>query len=127
MTTDILIASTQRGIVLFDLNNKTSIPVNEDLKIKNKIEDLLVIDGVAYLALGSEGILAVSVGLLLDSDDSTSAVIARFTKNKLSFIMSNGIEKILTKPLNASKLADSKPFLLSSGPGNNLTVIRVSP
>ena len=127
MITDVLIGATQRGVLLFDLNNLTSIPINDDLKIKNKIEDLLVIDGIAYLALGVNGISALSVGALIDSKDTTPATIATFKKNKLTVIKSSGKEEILTKTLNANKLADSKPFLLSSGLDNNLTVIRVSP
>ncbi len=127
MITDVLIGAAQRGVVLFDLNNLTNIPVNDALKIKNKIEDLLVIDGIAYLALGADGISALSVGALIDSKDTTPATIATFKKNKLTTIKSNGKEEILTKTLNANKLAGSKPFLLSSGLDNNLTIIRVSP
>lgn len=127
LITDVLIASTQRGIVLFDLNRRTSIPLNEDLKIENKIEDLLAIDGIAYLALGTEGILALNIGSLIDADNSTPAVITQFKKNKLSVVKPNGTEALITKPLHASKLADSSPFLLSAGDDNNLTVIKVSP
>ena len=127
MLTDVLIASTQREILLFDLNNLTSIPVSEELKIKTSIEDLLVIDGVAYLALGSNGILALNIGALIDSTNETSAEIAHFRKNILTVIKPTGREAILTRTLNVSKLADSKPFLLASGKENNLTVLRVSP
>lgn len=125
--TDVLIASTQRDILLFDLNKLTNIPVNDDLKIKNKIEDLLVIDGIAYLALGKKGVLALSIGALIDSIDETPAKIVQFKKNKLTVVKSSGIETIILKSLHANKLASSKPFLLVSGEDNNLTVIRVSP
>ena len=126
-TTDVLVATSQRKISLFDLNKLTSIPINDDLDIKSKIEDLLVIDGIAYLALGKNGILAVSIGALIDSNDETDATIAHFKKNFLKVLKSNGSETIISKSLNASKLASSKPFLLSSGQNNNLTVIKVSP
>ena len=124
-TTDVLICAGERSVTLFDLNNLTTIPVNEALKIKNKIEDLLVIDGTAYLALGDGGILALSVGGLIDN--SKQAIITTFTKNKLTVVKASGKETFITKPLSANKLANAKPFLLSSGPNNNLTVIRVSP
>ncbi len=127
LITDVLIGSTQRGVALFDLNRRVSIPLNEDLKIGNKIEDLLVIDGIAYLALGTEGILALNIGSLIDADNSTPAIITQFKKNKLSVVKPNGTEAVITKPLHASKLADSSPFLLSAGSDNNLTVIKVSP
>ena len=126
MTTDVLVASTQRKVLLFDLNNLTNIPVNKGLKIKNQIEDLIVIDGIAYLALGKNGIIALSVGSLMN-DDNEKAEIGNFKKNKLTVIKPSGKEEIKSKLLNAKKLADSKPFLLSSGEGNILTVIRVSP
>ena len=124
-STDVLICAGERSVTLFDLNNLTNIPFNEDLKIKNKIEDLLVINGTAYVALGDAGILALSVGGLIDNNKQ--AVITTFTKNKLTVIKSNGRETFITKPLNAKKLANATPFLLSSGVNNNLTVIRVSP
>lgn len=125
--TDVLIAATQREVLLFDLNKKTSIPVNEDLKIKSEIEDLIVIDGIAYLALGQDGILALSIGSLLDKNKDTDPIIAQFKKNKLIVIKPSGKQEILTKLLNSKILANSKPFLLSSGDDNNLTVIKVSP
>ncbi|MBI3591476.1 MAG: hypothetical protein HY094_08900 [Candidatus Melainabacteria bacterium] len=126
-TTDVAIAATQRNVLLYDLNNLTSISVNDKLKIESKIEDLLVIDGIAYLALGTNGISALSIGALINSNSDTPAEIAHFKKNKLTVIKSNGTPTIVTRLLSASKLADSKPFLLSTGAGNNLTVIRVSP
>lgn len=127
--TDVLIATTQRNVLLFDLNNLVSIPASagKDFKIKNNIEDLIAIDGIAYLALGQDGILALSIGSLLDGNSETPAVIANFKKNKLAIIKTSGAPAIISKSLNASKLASSKPFLLSSGPDNNLTVMRVSP
>ena len=126
MLTDVLVGINQREILLFDLNNLTSIPVKSDLKIKSQIMDLLIIDGIAYLALGKDGILAVSIGSLL-SNDNSNAQIASFKKNKLIVIRTNGTQNTITKPLSANKLANSRPFLLSSGEDNNLTVIRVSP
>lgn len=125
--TDVLIATTQRKLLVFDLNNLTEVSTDKDLKIKNEILDLAVIDGIAYLALGNSGILAVSIGSLIDNDDETKAEIAHFTKNKLIVIKPNGKQTILTKLLNAKKLAVAKPFILSSGEGNDLTVIKVSP
>ncbi|OGI10413.1 MAG: hypothetical protein A3I68_01745 [Candidatus Melainabacteria bacterium RIFCSPLOWO2_02_FULL_35_15] len=123
--TDVLICAGERSVTLFDLNNLTAIPFSEDLKIKTKIEDLLVLDGTAYLALGEGGILALSVGSLIANNKQ--AVITTFTKNKLILIKPSGKEAFITKLLNAKKLANAKPFLLSSGINNNLTVIRVSP
>lgn len=124
--TDVLVAQGERKLFLYDLNNRTSIPTVEKLTIKTKIEDSVVIDGIAYLALGTGGISAISIGSLLD-DSSTKAELANFKENRLIVIKANGSQEILTKPINATKLADSKPFLLSSGPGNPLTVIRVVP
>ena len=122
-----LVASTQRGISLFDLNSLTSIPVNEDLKIKNEIEDLIVIDGVVYLALGTGGVVGLNVGGLIDSGDNNSAQVVQIKKINMKVVKSSGKEDIISKPLNAKFLADSKPFLLVSGEKNDLSVIRVSP
>lgn len=124
---DVLVAVTERKILLFDLNNLVDIPAETTLEIKNQIHDLLVIDGISYLALGNGGILTVSIGSLVDKDNETKPEIAHFTKIKLSVIKSNGRQTTLTKPLNAKTLADSKPFLLSTGDGNDLTVIKVTP
>ncbi|MBI2996665.1 MAG: hypothetical protein HYY52_08200 [Candidatus Melainabacteria bacterium] len=126
-STDILVATTQRGILLYDLNNLISIPTSHNLDIKNSVEDLLVIDGIAYLALGSEGILAVSIGSLLSSDEKVQPTVGHFKKSKLTVIKPNGKQTFITKNINSKILAPSKPFLLSSGPGNDLTIIRVSP
>lgn len=126
-TTDVLCAIAERKISLFDLNNLVAIPVTENLKIKNQIEDLKIINGIAYLALGPLGVTAISINALINKNENIKAQIARFKKNKLTIIKPNGREEIKTKPLNAKKLADSSPFLLLSGEGNNLTVIRVSP
>lgn len=123
---DVLFAQGERELFLYDLNNKTSIPVTDSLKIKTKIEDSLVVDGIAYLALGTGGIKAVSIGALLGSDSITPE-ITTFKENKLIVVNSNGSEEIKTKPINAKKLAVAKPFLLSSGSGNPLTVIRIVP
>ncbi len=123
--TDVLICVSERSVYLYDLNNLISIPLSENPEIKNKIEDLIVIDGTAYLALGESGILALSVGGLINNNKD--AVITTFTKNKLTVVKSSGKETFVTKPLNVNKLAEARPFLLASGPGNNLTVIRVSP
>lgn len=124
--TDVLLAQGERKLFLYDLNNRTSIPTVEKLTIKNKIEDSVVIDGIAYLALGTSGVSAVSIGSLLD-DSSTKSELANFTENRLIVIKANGAQEVLTKPINVTKLADSSPFLLCSGPENPLTVIRVVP
>ncbi len=124
-STDVLICSGERTLALFDLNNLTTIPVGENLNIKNKIEDLVVINGTAYLALGESGILALSVGGLIDNNKD--AKVATFTKNKITVIKSNGRESFIIKPLSVNKLANANPFLLSAGENNNLTVIKVSP
>lgn len=124
---DILVASTQREILLFDLNNLANIPVSSSLKVRNKIEDLIVIDGVVYLALGQEGISAIPVGLLISSADDDQKQVTDFKKITHKVVKPSGKEDIISKPLNATKLANSKPFLLASGKGNDLVVIRVSP
>ena len=124
---DVLVASTQRGVSLFNLNTLASIPVNEDLKIKNEIEDLIIIDGVVYLALGTGGVLGLNVGGLIDSGDNNSAQVVQIKKINLKVVKSSGKEDIISKPLNAKFLADSKPFLLVSGEKNDLSVIRISP
>ena len=126
VVTDVLLAYAGRNILLYDLNNHKRIPVQNKLKIKSKIYDVLVIDGIAYLALGSKGILAFSVGALIDNN-ANNVEIARFTKNILPVIKQNGIGVIKRKRLNAKKLANSKPFLLSSGTNNDITIIRISP
>ncbi|OGI18841.1 MAG: hypothetical protein A3B68_06315 [Candidatus Melainabacteria bacterium RIFCSPHIGHO2_02_FULL_34_12] len=125
--TDLLVASTQRDVLLFDLNSFTSVPVDEELNIKSKIEDLVVIDGIAYLALGENGIIALSIGALLNANDEIPAQVAAFKKNTLNVVKSNGKRTTVSKPLNAKILANSKPFLLSSGEGNDITIIRVTP
>ena len=125
--TDVLVAVSQRKILLFDLNNLADVSSEATVEIKNQIYDLLVIDGIAYLALGDAGIKAISIGSLIDNNKETKPEIAHFTKNKLIVIKPNGRQTTLTKPLNAKKLADSEPFLLSSGDGNDITVIKVSP
>lgn len=124
-STDVLICSGERTLTLFDLNNLTIIPIGESLNIKNKIEDLVVINGTAYLALGESGIVALSVGGLIDNNKD--AKVATFTKNKITVVKSNGRESFITKPLNVNKLANANPFLLAAGENNNLTVIKVSP
>lgn len=124
---DVLIATAQREILLFDLNNLINIPVNSKLKIKNKIEDLLVIDGIVYLALQEEGVLAIPVGSLISNVDDDYEDVTWFKKITHKVIKPSGKEEIISKPLNATRLADSKPFLLVSGKGNDLAVIKVSP
>jgi hypothetical protein len=122
---DVLIASGERKLLLYDLNNLTTIPLDETLDIKTTIEDLVVIDGIAYIALGDSGIWAISIGALVDGV-KPNAILAKFTSNKLVVVKANSSENIITKSLNSKKLADSKPFLLSAGDGNNLTVIKIA-
>ncbi|MBI3308432.1 MAG: hypothetical protein HYZ79_03585 [Candidatus Melainabacteria bacterium] len=124
--TDVLVAASGRKILLFDLNNLSSISIGNEVKIKDNINDLVVINGVAYLALGADGISAISIGSLIDSN-STYPEIAEFKQNKLIEVRSNGTQRVGTRKINSFKLADSDPFLLSTGQGNDLTVIRVSP
>ena len=124
--TDILVASGERKLLLYDLNNLTEIETDKSLHIKNVIEDLIVIDGIAYIAIGNEGIQAISIGSLLTSGD-VEPLVGEFKKSKIVVIKPSGKLETKTKKLNALKLADSKPFLLSFGEDNDLTVIRVSP
>lgn len=123
--TDVLVAASDRQLLLFDLNNRSLINPRNDLKLKTKINDLLVKDGIVYLALGKQGIEAVTVDSLINS--TSDADVRSFTKNQLKVIKSNGSEVIKTKKINSVILADSTPFLLSSGNGNDLTVIKISP
>lgn len=126
-STDVLVGASERKLLFFDLNNLSTISTDEDLKIKSEIEDLIVIDGVAYLALGNDGILAVSIGSLLDGDEDTKPIIAHFKKIKLQVIKPSSRVTTVSKSLNASKLANSNPFLLATGENNDLVVIRVVP
>lgn len=124
--TDVLIATAGRKVLLFDLNNRASISLGNKLDIRTKIMDLVVIDGVAYLALGNKGILAVSIGALIDPNAS-QAEITNFTKHKIVEVRANGIQRVKTKKITSQSLANASPFLLSTGSGNDLTVIRVAP
>ncbi len=125
--TDVLVATGERKILLYDLNNRVNIPINNTLQIKTTISDLVVINGVVYLALGNGGIVGVSVGSLINTNDEKSPKVAEFRKNKLKLIKSDG--RVITKSrlLNAKKLANANPFLLVTGENNNLTVIKVLP
>ncbi len=125
--TDVLVASGDRKLLLYDLNNKTNIPISNSLKIKTQIKDLVVIGGIAYVALGTSGIVGASIGSLIEVNNSKSVKVAEFKKNKLRLLKSDGRILTKSKPLNAIKLVDSNPFLLATGEGNNLTVIRVLP
>jgi len=123
---DLVVASTSRKLILIDITNNSIIPVVDTLKIKTNIEDLVVIDGVAYLALGTGGISAISIGSLLDGN-STKAEITVFKENRLLVNKANGIVEIKTKPINAKKLKAAKPYLLASGTGNPISIIKVVP
>lgn len=125
--TDILVAATPRQILLFDLNNRTQIVPGKNLKIRERINDLEVIDGIIYLALGSKGVKAVSIGSLISSDKDVNPEVFNLDENKIVFTRENSSEVVKTKSLNSSRLANSKPFLLTSGESNDLTVIKISP
>ena len=71
---------------------------------------------------------AVRIGSLLNnSSDVLIPEIISFVGSNLTINESTGSTTILTKTLNITKLSNAKPFLLLSGPDNNLAVVKVIP